>query len=83
MALEKLLNLVLKLYYNLLQKYFLSFFSDFLPAATQAKTVTTSTLANLAANSDRNCSIEPILRISSGTQAVLGTVTHPNSNRAQ
>ena len=62
MGVQKLLNLVLKCYYKFtftIQKSFLLFFSfnsDFLPSA-QSKTVTTSTLANLAAKLDRNCSI--------------------------
>ena len=58
MGVKKLLNLILKLFYKFtstIQRYL---FSQFLPT-TQAKTVTTSILVNLAAIIDRNCSIRP------------------------
>ena len=66
MGFKKLPNLALNYITNLLlptiQKKFSVFsLSDF-PPATQTKTVTTSTLANLAVNLDRNCSfVEDVL----------------------
>ena len=60
MGVKKVLNLVLKLYYKFRyfyhpKIYFQLFFSDFLAAALRPRLlVTTSTLANLAPNLDRN-----------------------------